>query len=62
MPTRQLLEKIEALKAENAKLRAALDQYADKSNWDLPDYIWIGESSPIDLAQSALRWDEGGEE
>ena len=52
--------KIDYLEAENKRLRAALEKYADNSNWlydtEYCIYEWQGEAdNPASLAQEALK-------
>ena len=55
-----LIDLDDVLRAENKRLRAALEKYADNSNW-LHDteyciYEWQGEAdNPASLAQEALK-------
>lgn len=46
-----------ACQADNARLRAALEEYADQTNWDHFDMFavrWDGEGLGIDIARAAL--------
>jgi hypothetical protein len=47
MPSRELLQKIEALKTENAKLRAALQQV---------EWVWTGTSKQGDRTELICPW------
>jgi len=63
-----LLSDIEALKSENARLRAALEVYADVKNWDCPlnkmgaicgePTLAIRPELPWDIARKAISGEE----
>ena len=56
----ELANKVIKLEAENARLRAALEKFADESNWlrdeEYRIYEWQGvEDVPFNIAKEALK-------
>ena len=46
-----------AAEARAADLAKALEEFGNELNWDLPDFVWISEGSPVEFAQAALNPD-----
>lgn len=65
MTLRLFAARAETLEAENARLREALEQYADRGNWfgldpDSTEHLWrwVGDGDGPELAQRALANDK----
>jgi hypothetical protein len=57
-----LEDRVDALEAENARLREALAYYADRQNWLIGGlgharWQWVGNVSPFEIARKALEGD-----
>jgi hypothetical protein len=63
-PARTREEWLKQAEARAADLAKALEEFGNELNWDLPDFVWISDGSPVEFAQAALNPDarQEGEE